>query len=419
MTPDQIAAVRPRLVEFAARMLGDLSRSDQRASGELYLRGLLLDGQRKSMQPMAARLGVDHQQLQQFISASTWDYARVRRNLACWGAEGVAPEAYVLDDTGFAKDGTASPCVARQYSGTLGKIGNCQIGVSVHQVSEHASVAANWRLFCPASWDDATAGDDPGECERIRVRRARAHLPDEVRHREKWRLGLDMIDEMTGSWGLPELPVVADGGYGEITAFRAGLEQRGLTYVTAVKGTTTAYAADAAPETPPYSGRGRPPTPAYRHKPPNLRKLAFAHADQVQPVAWRAGTRPTRGNPTATMRSQFLAIRVRPANRDIPRGDDGSLPERWLLAEWPPHADEPTDYWLSNLPDDTPITELVRLAKIRWRIEHDYRELKTGLGLDHFEGRSYQGWNRHVTLVAIAQALCTLLRLDPKAHAPA
>jgi len=115
------------------------------------------------------------------------------------------------------------------------------------------------------------------------------------------------------------------------------------------------------------------------------------------------------------MTSCFLAIRVRPANRGIPCADDGSLPECWLLAEWPPEADEPTDYWLSNLPPDTPIAELARLAKIRWRID---RELKTGLGRDHFEGRSFAGWHRHVTLAALAQAFCTLLRSDPKAPTP-
>ena len=135
-------------------------------------------------------------------------------------------------------------------------------------------------------------------------------------------------------------------------------------------------------------------------------------------MTWRQGTRAAKGNPDASMTSCFLAIRVRPANRDIPRADDGSLPECWLLAEWPPEADEPADYWLSNLPEGTPVEELVRLAKIRWRIEHDYRELKTGLGLDHFEGRSFTGWHRHVTLAALAQAFCTLLRTDPKAPAP-
>ena len=135
-------------------------------------------------------------------------------------------------------------------------------------------------------------------------------------------------------------------------------------------------------------------------------------------MTWRQGTRATRGNPGAAMTSHFAAIRVRPASRHLPRAADGSLPACWLLAEWPPEADEPSGYWLSDLPEDTPVAELVRLAKIRWRVEHDYRELKHGLGLDHFEGRSYLGWHRHVTLAVLAQAFCTMLRTDPKVPAP-
>ena len=430
MTPEQIAEVRPRLAEFAAGMLGGLARSDQRAAGELYVRGLLTDGRRKSMQPMAARLGADHQRLQQFITSSTWDYVAVRRNVGRWFASGQPVEALVVDDTGFVKDGAASPCVARQYSGTLGKVGNCQVGVSVHLVNEHASCAADWRLFCPENWDDE-ALDDPVAAARAARRRERARIPDAVRHAGKWRLALEMIDEMTGAggWGVLEEEVtaagggrpaaVADAGYGDITAFRLELTARGWRYVVAVKGTTSAYAGDAEPVTRPVrGGPGRPPGPGYPGPPVNLRQLATAAADTIQPVTWRQGTRATRGNPTASMTSHFVAIRVRPANRDIPRADDGSLPACWLLAEWPPEAGQPTDYWLSTLPEDTPIAELVRLAKIRWRIEHDYRELKTGLGLAHFEGRSYTGWHRHVTLAVLAQAFCTMLRTDPKAHAP-
>ena len=426
MTPQEIAEVRPELLDFAAEMLGGLARKDQRAAGELYVRGLLTDGQRKSMQPMAARLGVDHQRLQQFITSSTWDYVAVRRNVARWFASHQPVEALVVDDTGFPKDGAASPCVARQYSGTLGKVANCQVGVSVHLVNEHASCAADWRLFCPESWDDA-ALDDPVAAARARRRRDRAGIPDGVRHTEKWRLALEMIDEMTGpgGWGLLEEiaggeqpAVVADAGYGDSTAFRLELGNRGWRYVLAVKGTTSAYPHDAVPATMTYGGLGRPSVPRYRARPLTLRQLAIAHADQVAPVTWRQGTKATKGNPEATMTSCFLAIRVRPANRDIPRAADGSLPECWLLAEWPPHADEPTGYWLSTLPPGTPITELVRLAKIRWRIEHDYRELKTGLGLDHFEGRSWTGWHRHVTLAALAQAFCTMIRTDPKVPAP-
>ncbi len=421
--------MRPRLAAFAAEMLGDLPRRDQRAVGELYARGLLTDGQRKSMQPMAARLGVDHQRLQQFITSSTWDYAAVRRNVARDFAASQPVEALVVDDTGFPKDGPASPCVARQYSGTLGKTANCQIGVSVHLVNEHASCAADWRLFCPQSWDDAAAADEVAAAA-IRRRRERAGISDDVRHTEKWRLALEMIDEVAGPgrWcllgqagvdGRARPVVVADAGYGENTTFRLELGKRDWHYVVAVKGTTSAHPGDVQPVTRVLGGGpGRPPKPAYPAPPVNLRQLAIASADQIQQVTWRQGTKATKGNPDAAMTSCIVAIRVRPANRDITRGPDGSLPDCWLLAEWPPEADEPTDYWLSNLPADTPSAELVRLAKIRWRVEHDYRELKHGLGLDHFEGRSYAGWHRHVTLAALAQAFCTKLRTDPKVPAP-
>jgi SRSO17 transposase len=428
MIPQEIAEVRPRLEAFAAEMLGGLARKDQRAAGELYVRGLLTDGPRKSMVPMAQRLGVDHQRLQQFITSSTWDYAMARRNVARWFASHQPTEALVVDDTGFAKDGTASPFVARQYSGTLGKVGNCQVAVSVHLVNERASCAADWRLFCPESWDD-TALEDPVEAAGAARRRERAGIPGEVRHAEKWRLALEMIDEMTGpgGWGLlaqitaaggARPVVVADAGYGESADFRLGLQARGWRHVIAVKGAISARPHDAVPETLAYGGIGRPSVPRYRAQPLSLRQLAIAHADQVVPVTWRQGTKASRGNPGALMSGCFLAIRVRPASRRIPRTADGSLPACWLLAEWPPEAGEPTGYWLSDLPQDTPITELVRLAKIRWRIEHDYRELKHGLGLDHFEGRSYAGWHRHVTLAVLAQAFCTLLRTDPKARAP-
>jgi SRSO17 transposase len=168
--------VRPRLVGFAAEMLGGLARSDQRAKGEMYLRGLLLDGKRKSMQPMATRLGVDHQQLQQFVTSSTWDYTEVRGRLAWWAQEFIDPRAFVVDDTGFPKDGVDSPGVARMYSGSLGKVGNCQIGVSVHAVTDWASAAIDWRLFLPKSWDDTTT-DDSEVAEQIRARRARSRSP--------------------------------------------------------------------------------------------------------------------------------------------------------------------------------------------------------------------------------------------------
>nr|WP_158074110.1 transposase [Micromonospora sp. CB01531] len=215
-------------------------------------------------------------------------------------------------------------------------------------------------------------------------------------------------------------PEAADSGYGDCTLFRLGLAERGLRYAVQVDPTATAHHGDAVPVTPPYTGRGRPPKPAYPDPPATFKDLVLAAGQaSARQVTWRQGSRRTKTNPTAAMRSHFLRLRIRPANRDIPRNSDGTLPDVWLIAEWPPNAAEPVKYWLSNLGARTSLKALVRLAKLRWRVEHDYRELKTGLGIDHFEGRSFTGWHRHVTLTVLAQAFCTLLRLDPKADAPA
>src|SRR3954469_16020175 len=232
MTPGELAAVRGRLEEFAAEMFAPLARRDQRDKGVTYVRGLLLDGRRKSMQPMAARLGVDEQGLQQFISSSTWAVEPVRERLARRAIEVIEPAAWVVDDTGFAKDGLASPGVARQYSGTLGKVGNCQIGVSVCAVTDAASCPLSWRLFLPASWDDAGAAT-PEAAAMIAARRARAGIPDSTRHHAKWRLALEMLDELAG-WGLTPPVVVADAGYGNNADFRAGITARGACYIVQV-----------------------------------------------------------------------------------------------------------------------------------------------------------------------------------------
>ena len=242
----------------------------------------------------------------------------------------------MVDDTGFAKDGTASPCVARQYSGTLGKIGNCQIGVSVHLVNERASCAADWRLFCPESWDDAKLGD-PVAAARARRRRERSGIPDEVRHTEKWRLALEMIDEMTGpgGWGLREQVtaaggarpvVVADAGDGEGADFRLELADRGWHSVIAVKGSVSARPADAVPQALAYGGMGRPSVPRYRTAPASLRQLAIAHADTIQQVTWRHGTKATSGNPTAAMTSHFIAIRSGPPAAASPAPPTAACP---------------------------------------------------------------------------------------------
>jgi len=258
-----------------------------------------------------------------------------------------------------------------------------------------------WRLFLPASWD------------QDQERRRRARIPEEVGHRAKWQLALEIIDQLI-EWGLKRRVVQADGGYGDITAFRTGLEDRELQYVVQVKGVTCALPADAVAIAPEYQGRGRPPVARYPDKPSSLKKLVLgAGREQVCTVGWREGDR-------GPLQSRFIALRVRPAN-DAQRDDHGVLPERWLLAEWPAEKDEPVKYWLSNLPADTALSDLVRLAKLRWRVEHDYRELKQCLGLDHYEGRTFCGLHHHLTSVTVAHAFLTSYRLargDPDAIRP-
>jgi len=410
-----LVRVDEQLESFVGEVFSSLERKDRRATAGLYVRGLMLDGRRKSMQPMAARLRVDHQRLQQFVTSSPWDVESVRKTLSRKACTLIEPDAWVIDDTGFVKDGDASACVARQYSGTLGKVGNCQVAVSVHAASDAASAPLDWRLYVPKRWDDRCAAD-PADAAGVAVRRKRCAIPDTEHHRPKWQMALEMIDELI-QWGRTPPVVTADAGYGDTTAFRQGLTDREIGYVVAVKGATSAYPRDATPETAPYAGRGRPPTPRYRDPHQSCRELVVAAGRALlKTLTWRHGTKTDPDNPAGAMRSRFLALRIRPANRDIIPADDGSLPEAWLLAEWPTGAEEPTDYWISTLGPDTPLKELVRLAKIRWRIEHDYRELKTGLGLDHFEGRSWTGWHHHATLVSAAHLFITTLRLtNPKA----
>ena len=195
MRADQVAGVRERLAGYVGEVFASLVRKDQRATGSLYLQGLMLEGRRKSMQPMGARLGIDYQRLQQFVSASPWPVEPVRAVLAGKALELIRPVAWVVDDTGFAKDGITSPGVARQYSGTLGKVGNCQIAVSVHAVTDATSCPLDWRLFLPESWDETCAAS-PEDAGRVQARRVKAQIPETVRHRPKWELALQMLDEL-------------------------------------------------------------------------------------------------------------------------------------------------------------------------------------------------------------------------------
>ena len=407
LTAAELARIRGRLEAFADDLFTSLPRADQRACGQCYLRGLMLEGRRKSIEPMAARLGeVHYQALHHFVAVSPWDWRPVRRRLAEVMTASLQPTAWVVDDTGFPKDGSCSVGVQRQYSGTLGKRANCQLGVSVDAVTEQASCPLDWRLVVPERWDEAA----------MAARRAACQLPEGVHHRPKWQLVLDMLDELAG-WELVPPVLLADSGYGEVGEFRSGLDARQIPYVVEVRADTSAYAEQVHPVAAPYTGKGRRPRPRYRDRPCSLAQLAL-HAGQQACVEliWRRGSK-------GLQRGRFLALRVRPAGvtpRRLARQAGGELQVRWLLVEWPQGKPEPTKYWLSNLPEATPLVDLVRLARSRWRVEQDYRELKGGLGLDHFEGRGWVGWHHHVTLVSVAHGFLTLERLRrPKPAASA
>ncbi|WP_316765154.1 IS701 family transposase, partial [Streptomyces herbicida] len=411
MDAHEVNRVRATLALFVADVFASVPRKDQRAKSDCYLRGLMMDGRRKSIQAMASRLPDGNEQnLQQFVNQSPWDPVPVRRRIAERMVPLIGPEAWAVDDVSFPKDGQMSVGVAPQYCGALGKQANCQVAVSVHAVSDAASCPLNWRLFLPQQWaHDA-------------VRRRQTGVPEDVGHREKWRMALDALDELA-TWRLVPPVVVSDAGYGQNADFRAGLAERKIAYVVGIRGDITVQPHEAVPAAPAWSGNGRRPVPRYRQPPVTVAKLAAAHGREAfGAVTWREGSR-------GPMTSRFLAMRVRPAgvrSRRLAQAAavaehgrwDGVLPEVRLLAEWPDGEDEPTRFWLSDLPADTPVADLVRLAKIRWRIEHDYRELKHGLGLDHFEGRSWNGWHHHATLVTAAHAFLTEQRLAPKADTP-
>ena len=309
--------------------------------------------------------------------------------------------AWVVDDTGIVKDGKHSPGVKRQYSGTLGKIGNCQITVSVHALGERGTLPLGWRLYLPEEW-----------CEDL-PRRRKAKIPDELSFQTKPELAASLCEQAAG-WELPAAPILADSAYGDDSAFRTRLSKLELDYVLAVRAETSVYGPETTFAVPPRNGRtGRPRTVARPdHKPESVRSLA----ERLPAKAW---TRvPCRTTPAGeVVQSRFAFVRVVATH---PARNDHQPPRReWLIVEWPEGEEAPTDYWLSNLPEETSFERLARLARLRWTIELDYRQLKGELGLDHYEGRSYLGFHHHCALVTCAHAFLTLERLDPKAPRPA
>ena len=395
MTDAQIERCRKRMDLFLTDLVEPIGRSERRHWAAVYVRGLLLDGERKSTEPLAARLPDGNvQALQQFIGQSPWGWDAVWERLGKRMTAELEPEsAWVVDDTGFPKQGNHSVGVARQYSGTLGKTGNCQIAVSVHHVGEEGNAPLGWRLYLPESW----ANDEQ--------RRLDAGIPADVVFRPKWKLALEIIDQIRG-WGLADRVVLADAGYGESTDFRQELEQRQLRYIVGVAPQVGVWLEPPQPTMLKPTRTGRPPSALhYADQRPLSAKTVAQQAKGWKTIGWREGNR-------GRLKSRFWAGRVQPSHGF----HEGKAPlkEVWLLVEWPESEQEPTKYFFCDLPADYSLRRLVRLAKCRWKIEQDYQQLKEELGLDHYEGRSWQGWHHHVTLVMMAHAFLTLETLRGK-----
>jgi len=379
-----------------------LGRAERRTAMGQYITGLLLDGERKSIEPIAARLVDDateieamRQRLQQCVVVSPWDEATLFARLA-QTLDAQLPEvtAFVVDDTGFPKKGRHSVGVARQYSGTLGRTDNCQIATSLHLAGECGSGCIGMRLYLPEAW---TA--DGARCRA-------AGVPETITFAPKWQHALHLLDAALTA-GVRRHVVLGDAAFGEVTAFRDALTARGLAYVLRVPQNLVAWSPGTRFTVPARRGStGRPrstPQPLTRTTPGPL--AAIAAALPHRRVTWREGSRGRQA-------SRFAAVRVHLAHRHAEGAGPG--PEVWLVSEWPRGETAPTKYYLSSLPATTPLRTLVRFGKLRWRIERDYQELKGELGLDHFEGRTWNGFHHHAALCASAHAFLTLRR----AHFP-
>src|SRR5205085_5695573 len=358
---------------------------------ENYTKGLLLPIERKSVEPMAAHLAPGrvrqmHQSLHHIVADAAWSDAAVLRQVrnqvlpVMTRKHGLA--AWIVDDTGFPKKGTHSVGVARQYCGQLGKQDNCQVAVSLSLANAYASLPVAYRLYLPEAWASDAA------------RRKKTGVPDQIGFQTKIEIALDQVRAACAA-GLPRGVVLIAPGYGNHTDLRAALTALELSYVAGILSNTTVWAPGTGPLPPkPYvPGRGRPTKQLRRdaeHRPIKVKDLALnLPAKAWRTITWREGT-------NVSLKSRFARVRIRIARRDFNRSEP--WPKEWLLIEWPKGEKEPTKYWLSNLPSDIGFARLVDLAKLRWRIERDYQDLKQEIGLDHFEGRGWRGFHHHATL---------------------
>lgn len=390
VTKNALAGKNQEKLEAYLEDIGAILRyPERRASFALYALGLLSEGERKSVEPIAARAAGDdpdlcqryHDRLCHFLHGSRWDDLAVRRHGVRFALTELTKkepiEVAIIDDTGFLKKGDQSPGVQRQYTGSAGKITNCQIAVSLVVATRTQHLPVDMDLFLPESWTE-----DP-------VRMNKAHVPLDVVFRMKWQIALDLVERAIQA-DVPLGVMNADAWYGNIAAFRGGLTARGLLYAVAVNSPTEVRL---------LREEGEEPGPAT-----SVLELAKALPwSAYQEVVWREGTR-------GLMRSRFARLQVRVQARDA-----SELEEQTLLVEWPYSEKEPNDFTLSTLPLSTTLQELVRITKQRWRTERAYQDLKGELGLDHFEGRTYPGWQHQISVVLACYAfvLSVLRRTFP------
>ena len=399
---ERFAAQPERLATYLDQLSQVAGHADRVVPLQSYTKGLFLPIERKSVEPMAARLAPGnvrqmHQSLHHIVAEAAWSddavLSEVRRQVLPAMVRKQALVAWIVDDTGFPKKGTHSVGVIRQYCGQLGKQENCRIAVSVSVATEQGSLPVAYRLYLPETWaQDAE-------------RRKKTGVPKEVRFQTKPEIALDQIGELIEG-EVPRAPVLADAAYGNDTGFRDGLEALGLAYAVGIQSSTSVWPPGVVPLSPKVqSPMGRPPKLLRRderHQPLSVKELALClRPSDLRRVSWREGTR-------GTMQSRFAALRVRVAHRDYWRSQPHA--EQWLLLEWPKAEKEPTKYWLSNLPAALSLRRLVTMAKLRWRIERDYEELKQELGLGHYEGRNWRGFHHHATLCIAAYGFLVLER---------
>ena len=410
----RLSSPGPQQRRFAAYIDGlanAAGHADRHTPLKNYCKGLLLPGERKSVEPMAARLAPNdvrrmHQSLHHLVADAPWNdeemLAEVRRYVLPTMQKQGPVVAWIVDDTGFPKQGKHSVGVARQYCGQIGKHDNCQAAVSLSVSTWNSSLPIAWRLYLPEVWCQ--------DSERCR----QAGVPEGIEFQTKPEIALQQIRtavEQEIAVGV----VLADAGYGNGTPFRTALTQLGLSYMVGIESSTTAWkpGEQPLPAPPRKPGRGATPKRLQRnadHQPVSVKQLALGLPSSAwKDIAWRSGSQEA-------LRSRFAAVRVRPAHRDekrtVPR------PEEWLLIEWPKKESEPTKYWLSTLPAKTSRKSLVKIAKHRWIIERDYEELKQELGLGHYEGRSWRGFHHHATLCIAAYGfmISERNRFPPSAH---